>query len=310
MRDKHQRSVPALALVACAHLLACGEINPIFVDGAPVDGVATDAPDLDAPTDASTDAMDAVPGSWIVSSLAVVNTSQTEGTPSATLDNRELYFFRSTSEGTATVLRLFESTRGSEAAVWGTPIPAVSSGGFISPEVSGDGLELYFTVALNGQLGVYRRAARTDAWPSSAEPLTGWLTGPGGISLSGDSLVAYYANTNGNARLRRRISVAATWGVEEIVPGIDDATRYRNVSITADGFTLVLSSPVVASDPRVVFLTRPSTSAQFGGPLVPVELNDVPALEACDFYAGPDHIYCHRDAGGGNLDVVTADRVP
>ena len=184
-------------LIVCfaAALAACGDVKPPGADAGDVDAPAVDGPEADAGD------VDAPPGQWSAERVPNINSLVREGQPSATADHLELYFYREDYKDGADIM---VSARASTLSPWGTPgIARDIPTSVYSPEVSPDGLELYF---VSGQaVGRVTRPSRSSAWPTSATNDL-WPVGTGGIALSGDALAAYYATPTMQVRRRRRPS--------------------------------------------------------------------------------------------------------
>lgn len=105
----------------------------------------------------------------------VVNTAANETAPTISSDGLELYFcdFQSPRPGGSGNSDIWVTRRATKGAPWGPPVnlgPLVNSpSNEITPEVSFDGLELYFECDRPGGLGsddlwVARRATRKETW--------------------------------------------------------------------------------------------------------------------------------------------------
>lgn len=299
MLRSQSRILVTLSLVAA--IFGCGDVRP-GVD-ADVDAADDDSPAIDAPSSS---------GSWSYQRVENVNTTAPEGSPSVTADGLELFFYR---EGGSGGSDLMFSTRADATRPWSAPSVAWHSIGVVySPEVSPDGLTLFFPYSESGGQNVHwlTRATRANQWPTTwTQPIV-WPVYNGGIAFSGDGLAAYYANREIQIRVRRRSSLTATWGAEETVPGVDSLMRYRFVTVDGSETHMILSGPVITNGqlpPAVVELTRANAADAFGPYREIVSLTEPPAFEGCDMSGSPDVMWCHRDpAGGTAFDLYLVQR--
>lgn len=220
-----------------------------------------------------------------------INTPESnETSPSATADHLELYFVRSY-QGTSGV---FVASRSSPESPWGIPIPALATselkGSF--PEVSPNGLELYFNTGIIIHRSV--RPSRTAVWSAPTELFSG-----GGVALTGDALTMYHTSYDTNPsyqiRKRTRTSIGATWGPEEPVAGIGPSLRYNSISVDEHDLYVVLSVPLELGIPKVAEMSRASISEPFQGlQELPTLTTPRPEHEQCDIFGPADAMYCHH----------------
>ena len=83
--------------------------------------------------------------------------------------------------------------------------------------------------------------------------------------------------------------------------------RYRAVTVDAAELQLVLSGG--ETPPAVVSMVRAGAGAAFGELLELTTLTEAPAFEGCDMFGPPDAMYCHRDAGDGDLEIFLVGRL-
>ncbi len=236
--------------------------------------------------------MDAMQGQWGRPERVLnVNTPESnERDPSVTADHLELYFYRSY-QGTGGI---FVASRLSPESPWGIPAPVWTTselrGSF--PEVSPDGLELYFN---NGTI-INRsvRLSRTAAWGAPTELFFG-----GPVALTGDALTMYHTSYDTNPsyqiRKRTRTSIGAAWRPEEPVAGIDPSSRYNSISVDKHDLYIVLSGPVELGIPKVAEMSRASISEPFQGlQELPTLTTPRPEHEECDMFGADDAMYCHH----------------
>jgi Tol biopolymer transport system component len=156
---------------------------------------------------------------------AVVNTDSAESTPSISDDGLTLYFsdWIAPRPGGQGSVDLWVTTRASKSDPWTTPVnlgPTVNSSGFdVTPEISSDGLELYFESDRSGSYGfddlyVCTRATTNDPW-GEAQNLGSTINGelwehcP---TISYDGLILFYdLDIPGDILVTRRTTHTDNW---------------------------------------------------------------------------------------------------
>ena len=202
-----------------------------------------------------------VDGKWgdPVNLGAAVNSQAHEIAPTLSADGRELYFsdFINVRGGGQGKSDIWVTTRDSKNGDWGVPVnlgPTVNTAGEeITPEISADGLELYFETDRPGGLGsddlwVARRSSPRSDW---GEPE--WLgekINTAGMdhcpTLTSDGLTLFYDCTPpggtevGDLMIVRRADVGQPWG-DPINLGRPHSGHYAG-DISADGSTLYYTS--------------------------------------------------------------------
>jgi Tol biopolymer transport system component len=156
---------------------------------------------------------------------AVVNTDSAEGTPSISADGLTLYFsdWIAPRPGGQGSVDLWVTTRASKSDPWTTPVnlgPVVNTNGFeVTPEISSDGLELYFESNRPGAYGeddlwVCTRATIDDSWGAPqnlGSAINGelWEHCP---TISSNGLILFYdLDIPGDIMVTRRTTHSDSW---------------------------------------------------------------------------------------------------
>ena len=192
----------------------------------------------------------------------VVNSSASDEHPSISADGLELYF-GSTRAGGSGTHDLWVTTRLTKDHPWTEPVnlgsTVNSADSEWDPEISADGLSLYFADYLNFRLGGHgiwdlyttRRDTVTNAWGTPVNmglPINS-SSRDASPSISGDNLVLFL-NTErpggvggSDIWMARRISQDADWGPPiPLGPAINQAGFDATPEISADGSTLYFGS--------------------------------------------------------------------
>ncbi len=253
--------------------------------GAEADAGEGDAapPGLDAAV-----AADAGPCSWSrLAPLANVNRgNEDEFLGSIDPDGRTLYFGRSD--------EFFRAGRLEPDQPFGAPEPLdFDATGFLNPEVSASGLELFYADINEGTIGRATRMTldagfrdRDDAHLQGISP-----------SLSGDGLSLYHVSFDKVYRVTRP-SIDSAWEERELV--IDSETLFFDVDVSPDELRLLLVANPLAGPIEPLFVAeRSSVDVEFGQP-VPVD----PAI------LFPDRVfYTYASwSGDGRQMVVSVSR--
>src|SRR5512146_1651431 len=187
----------------------------------------------------------------------VVNTAAAEISPSISADGLELYFadYRANRPGGVGKSDIWVTTRANRNAPWGPPVNigvANSPGEEVTPEISHDGLELYFETDRPGGLGmddlwVAKRASARDAW-GAAVWVGATLNAAGNDhcpNLTADGLTMFYDATPvgtaiGDLMVTTRATLSGEWG-RPVNLGHVPSDHWAS-SIPADGTMLYFAS--------------------------------------------------------------------
>ena len=206
--------------------------------------------DLWVSTRPSTDAEWAAP----VNLGPVVNSATAEGTPSISPDGLTLFFsdWGDPRPGGHGSVDLWVTTRASKDDAWGEPVnlgPTINGEGFeVTPEISSNGLELYFESERPGGLGlddlyVSTRPSADAEWgaPVYLGPMINgelWEHCP---TISADGLTLLYdLDIPGNLMMTKRPTLDAAWG-EPASLGNEHSDHYA-ADLSADGSMLYFTS--------------------------------------------------------------------
>jgi hypothetical protein len=255
------------------------------------------------PPDAGPDAM---PGEWSEPSLvANVNTGGAELDPSIAGDGLELFFsaFRSGSPGGLGDLMV--ARRASTVEPFGTPeyiTVLCTDQNELGPEISANGLELYFSRA--AQLHVATRANRAAAWgASTALGIQG--TSP---SLSGDGLTLYFAPPSGGFSMVKRAAVGGAWGPPTSLAALPGGLKYNELDVSPDERSVLFSGPAAGGQSSMMLGVRATVADQF-------TMSTIPALSFIESHRGASwgpeqrEIYLSGEyavGGIGNKDIFVS----
>jgi hypothetical protein len=251
----------AVIVLAVIALAAC---KPTIGEGI-ADASTTDAPASDAAIDAP-----APLGPWGTPTPIEI-TPVNDDDPSATGDLLELYFDRAGN--------IYVTTRASLTSPWTDPVMVAevsSASTETTPEVSYDGLTLYFASNRAPTLGTYdiwvsTRATRSAAWgtPVRVDELSS--TAAEGASAQTHALtIVLDTNRAGMGNLdiyaAERTSPIAPWGAPVPLQGINtDDFNEGNPMMTEDRLTLYFDSNRTGNI-DIFVATRPNPTAPFSLP--------------------------------------------
>ena len=219
-------------------------------------------------------------GPWsTVTALAVLNSAADDYDPTLSADGLTIYFC-TTRDGDE--FDVFTSTRASVTSPWGAPapVPAVAtvSQNECNPEVSADGLELYFGV---GTVERVTRASATIPWSPVRAQLLGddaIHLGPIGPDLASDMLTLYYDAqpiSGPPSRLYRvtRPMRGGVFGASALLPGQTDPDGWAFPTVSGDELELVYSTKAGGVDWNLGVLTRLDRASEFVSPALISEIN-------------------------------------
>lgn len=219
---------------------------------------------------------------------AISDPTLSEDDPSATTDLLEIYFDR---EGD-----IFTATRQSASEPFGPPIVVVelsTADTESGPEVSGDGLTMYFArepAGANFDVFVANRASRGEPWTNIrelSEVNSDLSEFPSGTADGGRVLALNRNNDPDGAGgddlyLATRESPLAAFTVPVNVSELNTAADERNPFITEDGLELWFEV-----DGTIVFATRADLASPFNPP-TPVDVINQDGASDIDPWLSPD----------------------
>jgi hypothetical protein len=323
LRDKSLVLLAVMASVGCGRygydkVPAETESIVLPVDGGEV--VDTDGPAvaLVVPPDGSVVEVDAsVPlGLFGAPTLtAELSHPDRDDDPALTGDRLEIFFKSRRETGSNDI---WFAVRGAVTEPWGAPGPllaANSSSRETSPEISRDGLTLWFASDRPGGQGGYDiwkviRADRTASWgtPTLVSELNSAINDiPGTPSGDGLTLV-FHRDLSGSDRdlfLTTRTSTSASWGPPRALVEINSPGLDQNGHLVADGAMLYFASNRPGGDLDLYSSTRVGDS--FAAPVPMDELNS--GDDESDPWVSADmrHIYFSSDRFG-NDEIMQSNR--
>jgi hypothetical protein len=188
-----------------------------------------------------------------------LNTANNDFPWSISADGLSLYLYSDRPGGRGDY-DLWVTTRYTTSAPWGPPVnlgPTVNSSSYeYQPNISADGLSLYFTSNRGGGSGGYdlwvtTRTSLSDPWgpPANLGPTVNSSSGDYQPSISTDGLSLFFASTRpggfgpDDIWVTTRGSVYDPWGTPvNLGPQINTPAEDFSPSISADGSTLYFTS--------------------------------------------------------------------
>lgn len=282
----------------------------------PIDGA------IDAPIpDAFTGCLPPVAGTFAAPTLiTALSTPGFDGTPWLTDDRREIYV-KSDRAGSMGGFDLWRSTRQNGATSWSTPFPVFqinSTEDDASPELSSDGLTLWFSSSRPGGLGtediwVATRTSMNGLWSTPVHVPELSSTGSDeGLMVMPSMLVAYFhSDRGGTYRIYRteRPTISAAWGAPVLVDLAMGGTS-ENPWLSADECTIYFHTETAGDLGDLVVATRTTPTGAWGAPVALTTLNS--NLTDADPWVTPDQrrIYfaSNRTGGSGSFDLYESSR--
>jgi hypothetical protein len=263
----HRGFVTALAVLAACdtRLGPGGEQTPDASD----EGVT--AVDAARANDAS---VDAALGAWsmpvLVPGMPTMNGEIDD--PTLTGDMLELYFNMSAD--------IYMMKRNTLASAWSPPIAVAALNtptGETTPDVSGDGLTIYFASQRPGGLGDYdlwisTRASRQDPWnePVHVRELSS-AAGEATASMTQDQLAIVMSSNRKDGMLHSlymstRPTTASPWGPPAELTSLDLVGEETSGFLVHDGLTIYFDA-APGGDRDLYYATRASRSVPFAPPI-------------------------------------------
>lgn len=259
-------------LVLLVSLAACkASIGDQMGDGGPpgVDGMTGDA------------GVDGAPLPPWGAPAAVPITPMSDDDPSATGDLLELYFNRDAD--------IYVVKRASTADAWGAPAAVAelnSTAAETTPEVSYDGLAIYFASARTPTLGgndiwMATRASRTAAWDAPVHVTELSSTAAEGAPTLPDALTILIDSDRAGATMldiyvASRSAPGATFGAPTAIGELNGAQNDGNPMMSEDKRTIYFDSNR-SGDGELYVATRTSPTGTFAAPARIVELSSTSA---------------------------------
>ena len=258
-----------------------------------------------------------------------VNSSEHDDTPSITADGLELYFMSYRLNGYPDG-DLFVSTRETTQDTWGVPVrlgPTINATGEFHPDISSDGLELYFMSFRSappngGALWVTRRTTRDHDW-GEPENLGRFFSGgarENSPAISSDGLELYLSDAGDDQRdlwMISRSSVSDPWGqLVNLGPTVNSSADEGCPSISSDSRMLFFYSERSGGlgDRDIWVASRPSPNDDWGAPVNLGPNVNTPSYEIAPcisadgrtlyFQSGQNRGYTNQDIWQVSVDPV------
>jgi Tol biopolymer transport system component len=215
---------------------------------------------------------------------ALLNAPASQVNPTLTADELELYYATRV-DGT---LDIWLVQRASSASAWGTPgkVLELSSNSMDElPEVSADGLTMYFAsdrpggAAPGEHLWVSYRATRADPWGKPA-PVTDFAPGDADISpsLQHDELIMTFSSQRGSTDWQlyatTRPSTSDPWGTPTLLTELNSTAADWSSGLYRGGTGIVFSTTRVGNIYSLFYATRATVTEPFSAPQPVTELNN------------------------------------
>jgi Tol biopolymer transport system component len=237
-----------------------------------------------------------------------------EGDARLTADGAEI-FFTSTRAGGMGGRDIWTARRIGSSGPFGTPTVVVelnSTAEDIQPEVSANGLRMYFTSNRSGGSGldvyITARATRTSPWsaPSMVAELSS-LASDNRVSVSADDLLAVVDSARGASGLRElylatRASVGMRWNTPAPISELDSSGADTNPSLTADALAIYY---IVHSE--IVVARRPDRSSPFAPP-TPISELESAASESDPWISADERLILFTSDRSGVPGIYRATR--
>jgi len=264
--------------IACNEALECP--SPLHCDRGVCVRVST-APDAaaDALVDAPGTCMPVPSAAFAPPVLSALSSTSSDGTPTLTADLLDVYF-KSTRAGGMGMQDLWHAHRTSVTAAWSVAAPVTelnTIAGDASPEISGDGLTLWFSSNRPGGLGDYdiyvaTRTARDQPFgtPAIVTELSSAALDEGLLVLP-SGLVAYFhsARSGINTIYRTtRTSTSDPWSAPTVVAELAAFGDNANPWVSPDDCTMYFASNHAGGFGKhdLFVATRGVPGAPFGTP--------------------------------------------
>ena len=273
----------------------------------------------DGATDSGTrpDPLDPFGDPTVVAALSAPGTAEDD--PTLTGDMLEIYF-SSLRPGGAGGDDVWTASRPTLTAPWSAPVEVAvinTAGDEITPEVSADGLSLYFTRRFDGDIHRCIRASRAEPWPAPSrvdELSTRDFEASPAVDNS-DTLLVFDSRRPGgtpgvsNLWMSTRAAPGSPWGVPEFMPEVSSPAHDTEPFLSFGGLHLFLTSAragtLGSSDMYVA--THDSLADPFGAPLPVTSINTTSRED--DAWLSPDGrtLFFSSDRDG-SPDIFVAQR--
>ncbi|HTL38812.1 MAG TPA: hypothetical protein VL326_37030 [Kofleriaceae bacterium] len=208
--------------------------------------------------------------------IANTATISEESAPSISADELTLYFV--SNRGPSQMRAIWQTTRVAKTDAFGPPVivPQIdSSVDDGEPDISDDGLTIYYWSVRAGQPGVIysaTRATTSDTFvDQGALQIIGDTSSTTGPQISADELTLFYASSQLEIAYATRLDRSSPFSFARETDEVNSAPTDSSPSLTADGLELFFES--YRTGPAVIYrATRASTADVFSAPVALVEL--------------------------------------
>lgn len=286
---------------------------------------APDAPIADAPPDGAPPSCMPVPSApFGAPTLSPLSSTSFDGTPTLTADLLDV-FFKSDRPGSMGDQDLWTAHRTSVAAPWGVATAVTelnTAAADASPEISADGLTLWFSSNRAGGLGdydVYVATRPSRDQPFGAPSIVTELSTASldeGLFVSPSGLIAYLHSTrSGSAAAIYRATRASTsdpWSTPVVVGELAAFGDNQNPWVSPDDCTIYFASDHAGGlgEHDLFYATRGVPGAPFGTPQPLTSLDS--ANDDEDPWVSPDQrtilIVSDRPGAGVAYDIYQSSR--
>jgi hypothetical protein len=282
-------------------LAACGRIGFAPVTDDAMDGDATDAL-----------------GTWsAIDPVSELSSPGIDDDPSLTGDMLELYY-NSTRSGNSDI---WVAKRASIALPFDPPVAVTelsSPGDDTTPELSSDGLTLYFASDRAGGLGnndryVAKRATRMDIWSAAMHVIELSSTvsdesayvDAAGTTVYFDSERAH--GTEDTIFIATRLTESSPWSVPTVVVELDGAAEEENPFVDATELTMWLTEYTVSARYDLSVTTRVTPTSRFAAIRRLDELN-TSSSELDPWVSADQRVMYFSSNRGGDFEIYRATR--
>jgi hypothetical protein len=221
----------------------------------------------------------------------VSDTTDAHGT-SLTADELEIYI--ACEEQGATTFHIWSATRSARDGTWNAAamVPELFGSGFdVDPDVSPDGLTLYFSTNRSGaayQIWVSQRTGRDQAWgkPKEVKELSSPTLDRSGPSVDRSGLFMVFHSAPRDTSDYRLYSASRTdpsgsWGAIQELSGINSGMEDADPALFRDSYSLIWSSRGTSQGKTwdLVEVSRLDLSKPFSSQPIPLDSLNTPYAE-------------------------------
>jgi hypothetical protein len=294
-------------------VVGCGRIHFDRLDGSPDGGGPDGEPGGDGPADAPVALGPFDPPQPITE----LDAAGQNDDPSLTGDQLEIIFCRTLIAGNGDI---WHATRASVTDPFGTPTAVTelnASGNENTPDISADGLTIYFSSDRGGNVDVWTstRTTRQDAWgpPSTIVELSS-VRQDVGLHVTSDGLRAVLNRDPGGSSiwdlfLATRPTTTAAWGAPVAITELNTSARDSDGWLSPDHLELWFASDETGTaGQRDLWIARRATEAAMFDP--PVRVTEVSSTaDDVDPWLSPDRrTLVFASTRSGTLSLYVAKR--